>query len=71
MEIVRPCLPYLGLFIHSYDEALLIASKDEPEGITDVFLSHGVKLAVIKLGKNGCFIKSNSRENIPSRPTWM
>lgn len=62
MEIVEPSLPYLDLFIPSYDEARMIAGKDEPEEIADVFLSKGVKLAVIKLGKEGCFIKSKDGE---------
>jgi len=62
MEIVEPCLPYLDLFIPSYDEARLIAGKDDPEDIADVFLSKGVKLAVIKLGKDGCFIKNKEGE---------
>jgi sugar/nucleoside kinase (ribokinase family) len=62
MQIVESCLPYLDLFIPSYDEAKLIANKDEPEDIADVFLSKGVKLAVIKLGKDGCFIKNANGE---------
>jgi len=62
MEIVEPSLPYLDLFIPSYDEAKMIAGKEEPEEIADVFLSKGVKLAVIKLGKDGCFIKSKDGE---------
>lgn len=62
MEIVEPSLPYLDLFIPSYDEAKLIAGKDDPEEIADVFISKGVKLAVIKLGKEGCFIKSKDGE---------
>lgn len=58
MDIVEPSLPYLDLFIPSYDEAKMIAGKEEPEEIADVLLSKGVKLAVIKLGKDGCFIKN-------------
>lgn len=49
-------------FILSYDEARLIAGRDEPEEIADVFLTKGVKLAVIKLGKDGCFIKNTGGE---------
>jgi sugar/nucleoside kinase (ribokinase family) len=30
--------------------------------MADLFLAEGVKLAVIKLGKNGCFVKSSSGE---------
>jgi len=68
MEIVEPCLPYLDLFIPSYDEARMISGKDEPEEIADVFLNRGVRLAVIKLGKEGCFIKNSDGEryNIPT-----
>jgi len=62
MEIIEPSLPYLDLFMPSYDEARLIAGKDEPEEIADVFLSKGVKLMVIKLGKDGCFIKNHNGE---------
>jgi sugar/nucleoside kinase (ribokinase family) len=62
MEIVAPCLPFLDVFMPSYDEARMIAGKDEAEDIADVFLSKGVKLAVIKLGRDGCFIKSNNGE---------
>lgn len=69
MEIVEPSLPYLDLFIPSYDEAKLIAGKDEVEDIADVFLSKGVKLAVIKTGKDGCFIKSCEGEKY-SIPTY-
>lgn len=58
MEVVEPCLPHLDLFIPSYEEARLIAGKDAVEDIADLFLSKGVKLAVIKLGKDGCFIKN-------------
>jgi sugar/nucleoside kinase (ribokinase family) len=62
MELVEPSLPYLDLFIPSYEEARMIAGKDDPEEIADVFLEKGVGLAVIKLGKDGCFIKSKTGE---------
>jgi len=70
MEIVEPSLPYLDLFIPSYDEAKMIAGKDEPEEIADLFLSKGVKLVVIKLGKDGCFIKNNDGEKY-TIPTYL
>lgn len=62
MELVEPSLPYLDLFIPSYEEARMIAGKDDPEEIADVFLAKGVGLAVIKLGKDGCFIKNKTGE---------
>ncbi len=62
MEIIRPCLPCLDLFIPSYDEAKMISGKSDPEDIADIFIQMGVKLAVIKMGKEGCFIKSSQGE---------
>lgn len=69
MDIVKPCLPYLDLFIPSYDEARMIAGKEDVKEIADLFLSMGVKLAVIKLGKDGCYIKSKEGEEY-SIPTY-
>ena len=59
MELVRDSLPYLDYFIPSYDEATNIAGKTDPSDIADVFMSHGVKNVAIKLGKNGCYIKTS------------
>jgi len=62
MKLIEPCLPHLEYFIPSFEEAEMISGKHEPEEIADVFLRYGVKNAVIKLGANGCFIKSYSGE---------
>ncbi|MBN1624297.1 MAG: carbohydrate kinase family protein [Clostridia bacterium] len=58
MELVEDSLPYLDYFIPSYDEAALIAKKDKPSEIADVFMAHGVRNVAIKLGKDGCYIKA-------------
>jgi len=60
MELVEDSLPYLDYFIPSYDEATKIANKIKPKDIADVFLNKGVKNVVIKLGKDGCYVKTNS-----------
>lgn len=70
MKNIEPSLPYLDLFIPSYDEAKMIAGKDDPEEITDLFISKGVELVVIKLGKDGCFIKSKNGE-MYTIPTYL
>lgn len=62
MNALAPCLPYLDLFIPSIEEAEMISGKKDVEEISDLFLDMGVKLAVIKLGKKGCFIKSSTGE---------
>lgn len=62
MEVLKPCMPYIDLFIPSYEEAAKLSGKEEPEEIADVFISMGVKVVVIKLGKDGCFIKTDKGE---------
>ena len=62
MSVLKPCMEYIDLFIPSIEEAEQLSGKKDPEDIADVFLSMGVKTAVIKLGKKGCFIKDSSGE---------
>ncbi len=57
MKVLKPCMKYIDLFMPSYEEAVQLSGKEDPEEIADVFLAMGVKIAVIKLGKGGCFIK--------------
>lgn len=62
MNVLEPCMPYIDLFIPSYEEAVCLSGKEEPEKIADVFLSYGVKVAAIKLGKDGCYLKAANGE---------
>jgi sugar/nucleoside kinase (ribokinase family) len=62
MQSIEPCLTYLDYFMPSLEEAEMISGKSKPEEIAGVFLDAGVKVAVIKLGSNGCFIKSRTGE---------
>ena len=68
MEVIKPCLRFIDYFIPSYEEAAKLSGKENPEEIADYFLSQGVKVAVIKLGKDGCFIKTkgNNKHTIPT-----
>lgn len=62
-EVLNCCMPYIDYFMPSIDEAKRIAEKETPEEIADVLLSRGVKNVVIKLGKEGSFLKkSNDKE---------
>lgn len=61
-EFTDTDVSYIDLFIPSYEEAVQLSGKGNPEEIADVFLSMGVKVAVIKLGRDGCFIKAQSGE---------
>jgi len=62
MEILKPCMPYIDLFIPSIEEAIMFSGKEKLEEIADVFLEMGVKITVIKLGKKGCYIKDSMGE---------
>jgi len=70
MELVEDSLPYLDYFIPSYDEASLIAGKENPSEIADVFMEKGVKNVAIKLGKDGCYIRSE-KGNEYTIPTFL
>jgi len=61
-EVLKPCMEHIDFFMPSYEEAAKISGEREPEKIADVFIKMGVKVAVIKLGKDGCFIKSSNGE---------
>jgi len=63
MQQIKPCLPYIDYFLPSFEEAKMISGKCNPEEITEVFLDAGVKVAVIKLGSKGCFIKNKAGEH--------
>ena len=58
MKVLEPCMKHIDLFIPSIEEAAMLSGKEEPDEIADTFLEMGVKTAVIKLGKKGCFIKN-------------
>ena len=62
IKVLTSSLPYLDYFLPSYEEAVELSGKTDPEGIADVFLSMGPKIVVIKLGKDGCFIKTKEGE---------
>jgi len=68
MKVMTSSLPYLDYFLPSFEEAAELSGKTDPEEMADVFLAYGPKIVVIKLGKEGCFIKTQDGEkyNIPT-----
>lgn len=54
-------LKYLDWFMPSFEEAVCLANGEEkPSKIADIFMDLGVKNVVIKLGKDGCYVKCNN-----------
>lgn len=62
MSVLAASMPYIDYFLPSIEEAMELSGKTDPEEIADVFLSMGPKVVVIKLGKDGCFIKTKDGE---------
>ena len=55
---IEAALPFVDLFMPSYDEAVKLSGQTEPEKIAEFFLDKGVKNVIIKLGADGAYIKS-------------
>lgn len=65
---ISGALSYVDYFFPNFEEACKLTGKQEIDDIADVILGYGVKTAVIKQGKNGCYIKTCKGEklSIPS-----
>ena len=56
------CMPYIDYLMPSIDEAVLIAGKEDPDDIADVFMQKGAKNVIIKLGSKGSYLRMNGWE---------
>ncbi len=66
---IEAVLPYLDLFIPSYDEAVKLTGREDPNDIADFFFDAGVKTVIIKLGSKGALI-CEDRETRYELPTY-
>ena len=55
---LAPALSLIDYIFPNYEEARLLSRLDDPDEIADAFLACGVKHVVMKLGKQGCLIKT-------------
>jgi sugar/nucleoside kinase (ribokinase family) len=62
MKLVEPCLPYIDVMLPSLSEARMIAGKQEPEAVADVFMSYGVKTVGLKMGEEGSYLRDATQE---------
>jgi sugar/nucleoside kinase (ribokinase family) len=58
MALLEPSLPYIDYFIPSLPEAREITGHDSPEKVAQDLLDHGVGTVALKMGPDGCFVKS-------------
>jgi sugar/nucleoside kinase (ribokinase family) len=69
IETIQEALPLLDYFLPNLEEARMLTGFQEPDDIADCLLNYGVKNVIIKLGKEGCFIKNRqSRYLVPGFP---
>ncbi|MCA1594814.1 MAG: carbohydrate kinase family protein [Chloroflexi bacterium] len=62
MELIGPCLPYVDYFIPSIEEARMLTGQRAPKDVARVLLDHGVGTVALKMGEEGCYIRSASEE---------
>ena len=63
MNVLEQSMSYIDYFLPSIEEAVELSGKKEPEEIADYFLSMGPSVVVIKMGQDGCYIKSKNGES--------
>lgn len=61
LGIIKPCLKHLDFFMPSINEAKYITGKDNPKEIAAFLQNEGVEIAVVKLGKDGCYVKDSGK----------
>lgn len=59
-ELIFPALPSVDFFLPSIDEAREIAKTTDVNEMSEQFIRAGAKTVIIKLGKDGCFLRENA-----------
>jgi sugar/nucleoside kinase (ribokinase family) len=62
LELIEPCLPHIDYFLPSLEEARMIASRHAPSKVAQLFLDHGVGVVALKLGEEGCYLRTPDEE---------
>ncbi|MBI3945944.1 MAG: sugar kinase [Armatimonadetes bacterium] len=64
MDILAPALPWADYCVPSLEEARMITGEREPDAIARVLLAAGVKVVGIKMGDQGCYVRSAAEEHL-------
>lgn len=59
LDAIRNALLYVDFYFANYEEAAFLTEMQDVSDIANCLLGVGVKTVVIKLGKNGCYVKGN------------
>ncbi len=61
MKLLKPCLPYVDYFVPGLAEARALTGRQSPEEVATALLEEGVGTVAIKMGADGCLVKSRDR----------
>ncbi len=64
---IKNILPYIDYLMPSYDEAAYLTNETDPSKMAGVLQDAGARTVVIKLGKDGCYVKSG-RDSFMIKP---
>ncbi len=66
MELTGPSLPYVDYFLPSYEEARMLAGGGVKgaEDVAQFLLDAGAKVVALKLGHEGCYVRSAGGETV-------
>ena len=62
MKLLEPCLEYIDYAVPSIEEARMVTGKHDPQDVAKVLMDKGVKVVGLKMGSEGCYIKSQDAE---------
>lgn len=62
MDVLKPALPYIDYAVPSIEEARMVTGKHDPSDVAKVLMDHGVKTVGLKMGEEGCYIRSADGE---------
>lgn len=62
MSLLKPCLPHLDYILPSIEEARMVTGRHEPPDVAQVLLDEGVGIVGLKMGEEGCYIRSKDVE---------
>lgn len=62
MSVLEPCLPYVDYALPSIEEARMVTGKHDPADVAKVLMDYGVKVVGLKMGEEGCYIRSADTE---------
>lgn len=62
MKLLAPCLPFVDICLPSIEEARMLTGKKVPPDIAEALLARGVKTVGLKMGRAGCYLRTQDQE---------